>query len=188
MAGYKMEFFSEMTYDKVRPILKREYKKVQTLFKPDKDVQETKTKRVADETLLQESFKKLKAAEVSGSESTQEIPSNDPEEMTEQDICSKGLTEKTLLPYGTWFKRNLVQQFLLKIRRKHYRVHHVSSTRGHDIFMLIEKDYPLSNDVMILMLSGKLQVEEENEMAKDLVMKIFMEANKPMSRSLDTSP
>nr|GEV79892.1 copia protein [Tanacetum cinerariifolium] len=66
-------------------------------------------------------------------------------------------------------------------------VHHVSLTRGHDIFMLTEKNYPLSNAVMILMLSGKLQVEEDNEMARDLVMKIFMEANKPRSRSLDTS-
>nr|GEX35103.1 ribonuclease H-like domain, reverse transcriptase, RNA-dependent DNA polymerase [Tanacetum cinerariifolium] len=67
------------------------------------------------------------------------------------------------------------------------RVHHVSSTRGHDIFMLTEKDYPLSNAVMILMLSGKLQVEEDTEMVRDLVMKIFIEANKPRSRSLDTS-
>nr|GEX23214.1 hypothetical protein [Tanacetum cinerariifolium] len=48
-------------------------------------------------------------------------------------------------------------------------VHHVSSTRGHGIFMLTEKDYPLSNGVMILMLSGKLQVEEDNEMARDIV-------------------
>nr|GEZ57277.1 hypothetical protein [Tanacetum cinerariifolium] len=52
------------------------------------------------------------------------------------------------------------------------RVHHVSSTKGHDIFMLTEKDYPLANAVMILMLSGKLQVEEDNEMAIDLAMKI----------------
>nr|GFA97074.1 hypothetical protein [Tanacetum cinerariifolium] len=66
-------------------------------------------------------------------------------------------------------------------------IHHVSSTRGHDIFMLTEKDYPLSNVAMILMLSGKLQVEEDNEMARDLVMKIFMEANKPKSKSFDTS-
>nr|GEV42874.1 hypothetical protein [Tanacetum cinerariifolium] len=65
------------------------------------------------------------------------------------------------------------------------RVHHVSSTRGHDIFMLTEKNYPLSNAVMILMLSGKLQVEKNNEMARDLVMKIFMEANKPKSRTKD---
>nr|GEU36296.1 hypothetical protein [Tanacetum cinerariifolium] len=86
MAGYKMEHFRWMTYDKVRPIFQRDYKKVQTLFKPDKDVEEPKKKRVADETLLQESFKKLKAVEVSGSESTQEILSNDLKEMTKEDV------------------------------------------------------------------------------------------------------
>nr|GFC53805.1 hypothetical protein [Tanacetum cinerariifolium] len=69
-----------------RPIFEREYKKVQTLFKPDKDVEEPKKKRVTDETLLQESFKKLRAAKVSGSEYTQEIPSNDPKEMSEEDV------------------------------------------------------------------------------------------------------
>nr|GEW05230.1 hypothetical protein [Tanacetum cinerariifolium] len=68
MVGYKIEHFRGMNYDKVRPIFEREYKKVQTLFKPDKDVEKPKMKRVADETLLQESFKKLKAAEVSVSE------------------------------------------------------------------------------------------------------------------------
>nr|GEV10390.1 putative ribonuclease H-like domain-containing protein [Tanacetum cinerariifolium] len=52
MAGYKMEHFRGMTYDKVRAIFKREYKKVQTLFKPDKDVKEPQKKRVAEETLL----------------------------------------------------------------------------------------------------------------------------------------
>nr|GFA47309.1 hypothetical protein [Tanacetum cinerariifolium] len=50
-----------MTYNKVRPIFKRDYNKVQTLFKPDKDVEEPQRKRVDEETLLQESFKKLKA-------------------------------------------------------------------------------------------------------------------------------
>nr|GEZ08892.1 synaptobrevin, longin-like domain protein [Tanacetum cinerariifolium] len=64
MAGYKMTHCRGMTYDKVRPIFEREYKKVQTLFKPDKDVEEPTKKRVAEETLLQESFKKLKAVEV----------------------------------------------------------------------------------------------------------------------------
>nr|GEX12037.1 hypothetical protein [Tanacetum cinerariifolium] len=45
-----------------------------------------------------------------------------------------------------------------------------------------EKDYSLSNAVMIMMLSAKLQVEKDSEMARDLVMKIFMKANKPKSR------
>nr|GFA09484.1 hypothetical protein [Tanacetum cinerariifolium] len=49
MAGYKMEHFKGMSYDK-------------------------------------ESFKKLKAIEVSGSESTQDTPTIDPKEMSEEDV------------------------------------------------------------------------------------------------------
>nr|GEV67214.1 copia protein [Tanacetum cinerariifolium] len=69
-----------------KPIFEREYKKVQTLFKPDKDVEEPKKKRVAEETLLQESFKKLKAVEVLGFESTQETSPTDLKEMSEEDV------------------------------------------------------------------------------------------------------
>nr|GFB50261.1 hypothetical protein [Tanacetum cinerariifolium] len=212
--------------EEVRPIYEREYKKVQTFFKPDKDVEEPKKKRVVEETLLPESFKKLKATEVSSSESTQEIPSNDPKEMSKEDvqnivlkICSKDFTKNALwyivkekfssavpsedkekalwVKLKTLFKPD-ADDVLWKLQKymhapltwKLYTdcgVHHVSSTRGHDIFMLTEKDHPLLNGVMILMLTEKLQVEEDNEMARDLVMKIFMEANKPKSTCLDTS-
>nr|GEY18131.1 DUF4219 domain-containing protein/UBN2 domain-containing protein [Tanacetum cinerariifolium] len=58
---------------------------------------------------------------------------------------------------------------------------------GMTMYMLEEKDYPLSDGVMILMLSTKLQVKEDSELARDLVMKIFMKANQPKSKSLDTS-
>nr|GFC79653.1 hypothetical protein [Tanacetum cinerariifolium] len=69
MDGYKIAHFKGMTYDQVRPIFEREYNKVQTFFKPDRDEEPTK-KRVAEETLLQESFKKLRAeVKVSGSHS-----------------------------------------------------------------------------------------------------------------------
>nr|GFA05157.1 hypothetical protein [Tanacetum cinerariifolium] len=68
------------------------------------------------------------------------------------------------------------------------RVHQVLSIRRHDIFILTEKDYPLTDVVLLLMLSAKLQVDEDCEMARDLVMKIFMEGYKPKSRrSLDIS-
>nr|GEV38123.1 hypothetical protein [Tanacetum cinerariifolium] len=208
MAGYKMEHFKGMTYDKVRPIFEREYKKVQTFFKPDKDVEEPKKKRVADETLLQESFKKLRAAEVSVSEFKVEAlqvkyPIIDWEICTEclrywEIIRVGGITEayqsfKDMLkgfdredlvelkrlfePYADDVLWKLQRYMHAPLTWKLYTdcgVHHVSSTKEHDIFMLIEKDYPLSNAVMILMVSGKLQVEEDNEMARDLVMKIFM--------------
>nr|GEX53059.1 hypothetical protein [Tanacetum cinerariifolium] len=158
-----MKHFSGMTYDKVRPIFEREYNKVQTLFKPDKDVEEPQKKKVAEETLLQESFKKLKVVEFSGSESTQDTPTNDHKEMSKEDI----------------------QNMLEIIPVSEFKVEALQVKQ--DIFMLTEKDYPLSNIVMIMMLSEKLQVEEDSEIARDLVMKIFMEANKPKSRSLDTS-
>ncbi|GJR37771.1 hypothetical protein Tco_1213455 [Tanacetum coccineum] len=46
---------------------------------------------------------------------------------------------------------------------KSFMVHHVSSTRGQDIFMLVEKDYPLTKGLAILMLSNKLRVDQWNE-------------------------
>nr|GEX24764.1 hypothetical protein [Tanacetum cinerariifolium] len=97
--------------------------------------------------ISKESFKKLKVVEVSGSDSTQETPSNDPKEMSEEDV----------------------QNMLEIVPVSKFKVE------------ALQKDYPLSNAVMIMMLSAKLQVEEDSEMARDLVMKIFMEANKPKS-------
>ncbi|GJZ88944.1 hypothetical protein Tco_0660726 [Tanacetum coccineum] len=53
--------------------------------------------------------------------------------------------------------------------------------KGHYIYMFPEKDYPLTTEVMMLMLSRGLQVEEDSEMARDLVKKIFIEANRSRS-------
>nr|GEW30810.1 copia protein [Tanacetum cinerariifolium] len=219
MAGYKMEHFRE------RPQMKR----------------------VAEETLLQESFNKLKAVEVSGSEFTQEIPTNDPKEISEEDvqnmleivpmsefkvkalqvkypiidweIHSEGLkTYWKIIRVGGITKayqsfedmlkgfdrEDLVALWSLVKEKFSSAVPSIDKEKAlwvelkrlfepdaddvlwklqrHNMFMLREKDYPLSNGVMTLMLNAKLQVEEDSEMARDLVMKIFMEANKPKSR------
>ncbi|GJV35953.1 hypothetical protein Tco_1408430 [Tanacetum coccineum] len=58
-------------------------------------------------------------------------------------------------------------------------VHHVSTERGHDIFMLVEKYYPLTRALMTIMLANKLQVDESSEMANELLKKIFIPANNP---------
>ncbi|GKA71665.1 hypothetical protein Tco_0777804 [Tanacetum coccineum] len=58
-------------------------------------------------------------------------------------------------------------------------VHHVFTKRGHDIFMLVEKDYPLTRALMTLMLSNKLQVDEYLVMSDELLRKIFILANRP---------
>nr|GEU92605.1 reverse transcriptase domain-containing protein [Tanacetum cinerariifolium] len=289
MVGYKMEHFRGMIYDKVRTIFEREYNKVQTLFKPDKDVEEPQKKRVAEETLLQESFKKLKAVKVSviefkvealqvkyplidweihseGSRSYWKIirvdgiteayqsfedmlkgfdredldalfsdeDFHEGQQTKEQkfgyilqvikklelkklngllgfevgmsasfkdnkrayydefhqirDMYPRGMTYEKVRPIfkreynkvQTLFKpdkdeeptkKRLAEETLLQESFKKLKAVGVS-----------EKNYPLSNRVMTLMLSAKLQVEKDSEMARDLVMKIFMEANKPKSR------
>nr|GEY54282.1 hypothetical protein [Tanacetum cinerariifolium] len=210
MIGYKMEHFRGMTYDN-------------------------------------ESFKKLKAVEVSGSDSIQEIPSNDPKETSEEDVQNmleiilvsefkvealqvkypiidweihfegsrtywkiirvgeiteayqsfkdilKGFDIEDLVALWNLVKEkfssavpNVDKEKALYVETKRLFKPDVDDVlwklQRHDMFMLIEKDYPLSNGVMTLMLSAKLQVEEDSEMARDLVMKIFIEANKPKRR------
>ncbi|GJW59900.1 hypothetical protein Tco_0109235 [Tanacetum coccineum] len=58
-------------------------------------------------------------------------------------------------------------------------VHRVSIKDGVDIYMLIERKYPLSRGVLIQMLSEKLLVEQNNEMSRELLRKIFMQAERP---------
>nr|GFB08603.1 hypothetical protein [Tanacetum cinerariifolium] len=200
MAGYKIAHFKGMTYDQVRPIFEREYNKVQTFLKPDRDEEPTK-KRVAEVTLLQESFKKLRAeVEV---EALQVMYPLIDWEIHYEDLTGKLLDtamptedkEKALwVELKRLYKPNAADVFWKLQRYMHdpltwklytnCGVHQVSSTRRHDIFMFTEKDYPLTDAVMILMLSTKLQVDEDCEMARDLVMKIFMKVNKPKSRRI----
>nr|GEY83469.1 putative ribonuclease H-like domain-containing protein [Tanacetum cinerariifolium] len=58
------------------------------------------------------------------------------------------------------------------------RVHHVTS-KDKEIFMLVEKDYPLRKGLAIIMISYKLQVENYSQMANDLILKIYKIANCP---------
>ncbi|GKB76549.1 hypothetical protein Tco_0943444 [Tanacetum coccineum] len=63
-------------------------------------------------------------------------------------------------------------------------VHHVSTIRGHEIFMLVEKDYPLTKGLTTVMISNKLQVDQYSEMANDLLVKIYNIANSLRQRSV----
>ncbi|GJY76501.1 hypothetical protein Tco_0481617, partial [Tanacetum coccineum] len=57
-------------------------------------------------------------------------------------------------------------------------VHHVSTDRGHDIFMLVEKDYPLTRGLMTVMLANKLQVDQSSVMGNELLRKIFIQVER----------
>nr|GFA58354.1 hypothetical protein [Tanacetum cinerariifolium] len=57
-------------------------------------------------------------------------------------------------------------------------VHHVS-TKDQEIFMLVERDYPLRRGLATVMICNKLQVENYSQMDNDLILKIHNIANSP---------
>nr|GFB83905.1 hypothetical protein [Tanacetum cinerariifolium] len=61
-------------------------------------------------------------------------------------------------------------------------VHHVTA-KDKEIFMLVEKDYPLRRGLALVMTSYRLQVENHSQMAEDLIKKIYNIANTPRKQS-----
>nr|GEV15284.1 putative ribonuclease H-like domain-containing protein [Tanacetum cinerariifolium] len=57
-------------------------------------------------------------------------------------------------------------------------VHHMF-TKDHDIFMLVERDYPLRKGLVTVMICNKLQVEQYSQMANGLILKIHNITNSP---------
>ncbi|GKA68578.1 hypothetical protein Tco_0768495 [Tanacetum coccineum] len=58
---------------------------------------------------------------------------------------------------------------------KKQKVYHVSTKDGVDIYIWVEREYPLSRGVLTQMLAAKLLVEQDNEMSRELLRKIFMQ-------------
>ena len=59
----------------------------------------------------------------------------------------------------------------------------MSNKDGIEIYMLVEKDYPLRPGVLTMMVSVMLEANEESEMADMLVTKIFNLAEEVKARS-----
>nr|GEU87627.1 hypothetical protein [Tanacetum cinerariifolium] len=167
--------------------------------------------------LDKESFKKLKTAEASGTKPTQEQQSEEPKELSEEELKKMMEPEKVFDREDLDKLWSLVKEtcsttevtdekandLWVELKRLYQPdskdplwalqrymhdplvwrlydicgVHHVSTGRGHQIFMLVEKDYPLTKGLTTLMLSNKLQVDQFLEMVKELLMKIYIIAN-----------
>ncbi|GJS40923.1 hypothetical protein Tco_0565966 [Tanacetum coccineum] len=92
----------------------------------------------------------------------------------------KRFAEKTWTIYGVWFKRIIILNSPMIKRHMHdplkwklydtCGVHRVFTGRGQEIFMLVEKDYPITKGLATLMLCNKLQVDQYSEMANALIV------------------
>nr|GEU38468.1 hypothetical protein [Tanacetum cinerariifolium] len=168
IAGYKIQHFKGMTYGQVRTIFEREYNKVQTFLNSDRNEKPTK-KRVAKETLLQESFKRIREeVEVLCSHSTQqeETPIVDLAKISEEDVQNM----LQIVPMAE-FKVEALQMMYSGSFKDTRTIQLCGSC-------ILKVEY----------IKYLQQQEEDTEVARDLVMKIFLKANQPKSKSLDHPP
>nr|GEY94193.1 hypothetical protein [Tanacetum cinerariifolium] len=184
------------------------WEKMQDFVPMNSKLESERLKRLGIQ-LGKERFNKLKTAKASGTEPTQEQQSEEPKELSEEELkkmiedldrllslvketCSIiKVTNKKEKELWVELKRlyepnsrdplQALQRFMHDplVWRLYDTcgVHHVSTERGYEIFMLVEKDYPLTKGLTTLMLCNKLQVDQYSEIENELLMKIYIIAN-----------
>ncbi|GKA48114.1 putative ribonuclease H-like domain-containing protein, partial [Tanacetum coccineum] len=207
MGSHTLQQLKKLSFDEVKELFEITMKRVNTFTLMESDDKVPKvvagsSKRDAEQELNQESSKRQKIGE--GSEPAEESKDELSQEQLQQlmiIVPKEGMNifDDTLKNFD---KDDLVKLWSLVHERFNSTeptedkerelwvelydtcaVHHVSTERGHDIFMLVEKDYPLTRALMTLMLSNKLQVYEYSVMADELLRKIFILVNRPRQRN-----
>ncbi|GJW35450.1 hypothetical protein Tco_0058370 [Tanacetum coccineum] len=172
MAGYKMEHFKGKSFYEVKEMFDNVYKQVTSFVPMDSVMEKERTKR-AGLNLQEESSKRQKTRE--GSEPTEELKAD---EISQEDLQQMII----VVPVEEVFVEALQRYMHDPLTWRLYDtcvVHHVSTDRGHDIFMLVEKDYLLTRGLLTLMLCNKRQVDQYSEMADELLRKIVILENRP---------
>nr|GEW56799.1 hypothetical protein [Tanacetum cinerariifolium] len=214
----------EQTKEKFIPV----WEKMQDFVPMNSKLESERLKRLGIQ-LGKESFKKLKTAEASGTDATQEQQSEGPKELSKEELkkmmeivqveelyidalqkfdreyldrlwtlaketcrTTEVIDEKEKELYvelkrlyepdfkdPLWALQRYMHDPLVWRLYDTCGVHHVSTGMGHEIFMLVEKDYLLTKRLTTLMLCNKLQVDQYLEMANKLLMKIYFIENSP---------
>ncbi|GJS19759.1 putative ribonuclease H-like domain-containing protein [Tanacetum coccineum] len=170
MAGYKMEHFKGKSFYEVKEMFDNVYKQV-TSFVPMGSVMEKEEKEQNfDRVDLDKLWSLVK----------ERFSSTDPTDDKERTLW---VELKRLFEPDTddilWKLQRYMHDPLTWRLYDPCGVHHVSTYKEHDIFILVEKDYPLIRGLLTLMLCNKLQVDQYSEMADELLRKIVILANRP---------
>ncbi|GJR10617.1 reverse transcriptase domain-containing protein [Tanacetum coccineum] len=167
MAGYKMEHFKRKSFYEVKEMFDNVYKQVTSFVPMDSVMEKERTKR-ADEISqedLQQMIMVVPVEEVYV-EALQKFDRDDLDKLwilVKERFSSTDPTddkERTLWVKLKWLFEPDIDDILWKLQR------------GHDIFMLVEKDYLLTRGMLTLMLCNKLQVDQYSEMTDELLRKI----------------
>nr|GEU36019.1 putative ribonuclease H-like domain-containing protein [Tanacetum cinerariifolium] len=185
--GWKVKDFRGMTFEEIEAKFTTVWKQLEDFIPIGSKEEDERLKRKGL-SLEQESMKKLKTSvEVpEEAKSPDEVLEEKVKEMMQlvpiEQVYVESLQVKH--PIIDWMVHTEGQRSYWKITRlggssaiewKLYDtcgVHHVT-TKDKEIFMLVEKDYPLRKGLAIGMISYKLQVKYYSKMANDLIPKIY---------------
>nr|GEY28372.1 hypothetical protein [Tanacetum cinerariifolium] len=177
--GWKVKDFRGMTFEEIEAKFTTVWKQLED-FIPMGSKEEVERLKRKGLNLEQESVKKLKTSKevLEEVKSPDEVPKEKVKEMMQlvpiEEVYVEALQIKP--PIIDW--KNLMHA---SVEWKFYdtcRVHHVTA-KDKEIFMLVEKDYPLRKGLAVGMISYKLQVENYSKMANDLILKIYKIASSP---------
>ncbi|GKB98233.1 hypothetical protein Tco_0984370 [Tanacetum coccineum] len=80
----------------------------------------------------------------------------------------------TFVPMESESER-VIPELAVGISKRDAKEELVQENDGIDIYMLVEKEYPLSRGTLTLMLVAKLLVKQDSKMSRELLRKIFMQ-------------
>ncbi|GJZ39081.1 hypothetical protein Tco_0585644 [Tanacetum coccineum] len=160
------------------------------------------SKRVAEEELVQETSKRQKTGE--SSELTEEPRDKEDDELSQEElqqmmiiVPEQGMnvealqTKYLIIDWEIYIEGTRKYWKIIRVVN-HTKVHHffddmlkafdrddLVMLEGNDIYIKVEKEYPLSRGTLTLMLGAKLLVEQDNKMSIELIRKIFLQTERP---------
>nr|GEZ99485.1 hypothetical protein [Tanacetum cinerariifolium] len=163
--GWKVKDFKGMTFEEVEAKFNSVYKQMEDFIPMEEVIEEAKS----NDEIPEEKIKEM----------MQLIPI---EEVYVEDLQVKHLIidwkvhKKGQRSYWKIIRSILASDQPQATKRWSSRVHQVTA-KDKEIFILVEKVYPLRKGLALVMICYKLQLENFSHMANDLVLKIYKIAN-----------
>nr|GEV55500.1 hypothetical protein [Tanacetum cinerariifolium] len=205
--SWKLKDFKGMTFEKIEAKFTTFWKQLKD-FIPMGSKEEAERLKRKGLSLEQQNVKKLKTSEevTEESKSPDEVPEEKVKEMMQlvpiEEVYVKALQVKHhIIDWKHMDREDLNQLWALvkeSLSNRHPTsdkemelwlydmcgVHQVTS-KDKEIFMLVEKDYPLRKGLALVMICYKLQVENYSQMANDPILRIYKIANCPSQQVIE---